>query len=180
MLPLSPIERECSIPKSGFSRFCVLAAAHVAPAVAMRFESLLATGHAVLTWLAGLYCALSRGVAAPVYVCAYITGAEALWRMSRGAPAREFGKYACLLALAITMVRPGRTKPPIWPLALLGLPLPAMAMPPIEEGWAARQDISFNLSGHYPSPLPPPSSAAYASPRESSQHSASLWPCPPP
>lgn len=147
MISLAPADPVWTLPRSYVQRYLLLVLAHVLLGLAMRFDSKLATAHALLTLGWGIKLAFGKNVAKAAYLVAYITGAEVLWRMSNGSPVWEFGKYSCILILSLSLYRHGRSKPPVWIVAYLLLLLPGILVPLVEFQWQARKDISFSISG---------------------------------
>jgi O-antigen ligase len=129
----------------------VFFAAHVPLALLMREYRDVATLHAVATLVIGLWWAVSRSRPdRAIYVCAYITGAEVLWRMVGAQVFWEFGKYAVAAILIIAILRGRRLQPPISILTYFLLLLPSAGLVLADNSLAAaRQDISFNLSGPF-------------------------------
>src|SRR5215212_5421371 len=72
--------------------------AHIPLAFLLRQSAALATLHALATLGIGLlWACFDRRQERTVYVIAYITGAEVLWRMTDARVFWEFGKYAIVL-----------------------------------------------------------------------------------
>ena len=122
-------------------------AAHACVAVPIRNNETLATIHALGTLAVGLWFAWTRSTARTIYVCAYIAGAEVLWRMSSAGVVWEFGKYASAAILIVALIR---SRGPVHWLAIsyfaLLLPSAFLTMAG-QTAAAAEQSISFNLSG---------------------------------
>jgi hypothetical protein len=119
---------------------------HIPLALAMRMSPLIATVHAVVTLLVGLYFVATDTLPyRMLYVCAYIIGSEVLWRMNGAAVFWEYGKYAIALLCALGMLK--------WQLRMSLLPMlyfvglvPSMFLvAAYSPNW--RSDVSFNLSG---------------------------------
>lgn len=123
---------------------------HAGLALVLRQSTALATLHAVLTLAAGLLLALlCRRPQEVAPVAAYIAGAEILWRACDAQIFWEYGKYALVLLLFVTMVRFRLFRPPLLFLLyfLLLLPSALITMHYLDLG-PARVQLSFNLSGH--------------------------------
>jgi hypothetical protein len=129
----------------------VFFAAHVPLALLMRQYRDLATMHAFATLAIGLWWAISRNRPdRAIYVCAYITGAEVLWRMGGASVFWEFGKYAVAAILIVGALRERRLRAPIPILVYFLLLLPSAGMVLADHDFiTARSDISFNLSGPF-------------------------------
>lgn len=81
-------------------------------------------------------------------VAAYLAGAEVLWRMTRTGPLWEFGKYGLIVILAVSLLRAGRLRAPIFALTFFAALLPSLVLPLANvELQAIRDDLSFYLSG---------------------------------
>lgn len=123
--------------------------AHVLLGPLLTLSPILSAAHAVVTVLFGLYQAgFSSRVERAVYVCAYITGAEVLWRMAKSPLFWEMGKYAVIAILLVTILRHGLLRLQASPLLFFALLLPSTVLPMANVGTAdLRNQISFNLSG---------------------------------
>lgn len=121
---------------------------HAPLAVIMHRYPLVATGHALIVLATGLLLALTtRRVDRILWVAAYVTGAEVLWRMCKASIPWEAGKYAVSAILLINGLRFLRPRPR-WPLAYLLLLLPAAFVTLFELDFPlGRMYVSFNLSG---------------------------------
>lgn len=123
---------------------------HIALGLVMKFDSIVATSHALITLFVGIAFALtSRSFAKVAFAGAYIVGSEILWRMNKAAIFWEFGKYALIFIFFIAIVRNKKRGMPVSPLVYILLlsisslfTLEALGMS--SEG---RQALSFNLSG---------------------------------
>lgn len=124
-------------------------AMHVPLALIMREVTFVATLHAIVTFAAALFIALtSRRIEQVIYAAAYIAGAEVLWRMTRADVFWEFGKYAMVVVLICASIHLGRIKGTIAALFYFALLLPSMVFVVEELTWSEfRGDLSFNLSG---------------------------------
>jgi len=123
--------------------------AHVALAPLLHASTSVATLHAVATFAIGLgVAALSRWVDPIAYAGAYLVGAELLWRVAGARVPHEFGKYALVSIFGIGLLRLGRPRNVVLPLAYFVLLLPSIVLTVDAFGLAAaRQEVSFNLSG---------------------------------
>jgi O-Antigen ligase len=124
---------------------------HIPLALLMREYHEIATIHAIATLVIGLWWAASRSQPyMAMYVSAYITGAEVLWRMVGADVFWEFGKYAVAAVLIVAILRRGDLKPQTPMLLYFLLLLPSTAMVLANNDFsAARRDVSFNLSGPF-------------------------------
>lgn len=122
---------------------------HVLLALAMNASRAVSTIHAILTLAVGLFVVLTaRGPRQVTWVTAYICGAEILWRMTEASVFWEYGKYAIVLLMILSLFRMKKvTKAglPILYFALLTISLPLTFFELNFEN--ARQTVSFNLSG---------------------------------
>ncbi len=122
--------------------------AHVPLALLMRQQSLIATVHAVAAVGIGVAMALGGRIERPVYVLAYIAGAEVLWRACHAHVFWEFGKYASATVLIVMLARVRPVRWPWMPLIYFLLLLPSVLYTILEVGLVeARQRVSFNVSG---------------------------------
>lgn len=123
---------------------------HVALALVMFQYEAVATLHAGLTLLVGLWWAIGRKLDRVAYCGAYIVGAEVLWRMTDAQVPWEFGKYAMSFIFLVALARTGRLGRPILPALYFLLLLPSIwitfANYPMDQ--AVRQ-VSFNMSGPF-------------------------------
>ena len=117
---------------------------HAPLALAMRQFPDLATAHALGVFLLGLIWSVQGRIYHLVYVTAYITGAEILWRSTEAAVFWEFGKYSVTFLLILALVRRGNlAQVKALPVVFFLLLLPSILSSPTLD----RQAISFNLSG---------------------------------
>jgi O-antigen ligase len=109
---------------------------------------LVATAHAALTLVLGIWIALTSSMRRVAYICAYIAGCEILWRMARALIPWEFGKYAICLLVLLTFARMARLRWD-WPaITYFLLMIPSTIIAFSEHPFPfARQQVSFNLSG---------------------------------
>ena len=128
----------------------VVLVAQVACALVITQSATIATGHALVTLVVGLWLALTSTLRRVAFVCAYIAGNEILWRMSKAVVPWEFGKYAICLLIMITLARTARLR---WDWAAIGyfaLLVPSTVIAFSESDFSiARQQVSFNLSGPF-------------------------------
>ncbi len=113
----------------------------VSPAVA-----LLHMG--AITLLGIWWSALSPKTEQITWICAYIVGAEVLWRMVDATIFWEFGKYSIIAFLLMTMIRTGKWSGVFLPFLFFALLLPSSVLPTANMGTEElRKQLSFNLSG---------------------------------
>jgi O-antigen ligase len=143
------------VPRRGAWPRAVLAAGwfvlHVGLALAMHRYALVATGHALLTYLAGLVVVAGRRPQRVVHVAAYIVGAEVLWRMTGAAVFWEFGKYATASLFLLAACRiPSRGRALLLSALYFALLLPSIwvTMSTLDSSVVVGE-ISFNLSGPF-------------------------------
>lgn len=122
---------------------------HIPLGIILTVSPALSTLHALATFGVGIFLAATK---APldrlVYACAYITGAEVMWRMTQSRIFYESGKYFVVFITLITIFRMGTKKVPLLPLFYLLFLLPAALKTVFEvSATEARDLISFNLSG---------------------------------
>jgi hypothetical protein len=105
--------------------------------------------HAVVVLVGGLgWIAADRKPERAAYVCAYIVGAEVLWRMTKTPLFWEFGKYAAIFVFFFALLRHSRLKIPMLPIAYFALLLPSLLLTFGSLGFTeSRMQSSFNLSG---------------------------------
>jgi len=131
---------------------------HAPLAFVLTWSGWLGLAHVGLATLWGLQAAVRRKPLHVMYAMTYIAGAEVLWRMTRASVPWEHGKYAiALIGLAALLTAwrgraPGDAHPqrltPL-PILYMFLLLPALTPLLFQSGLAgARDEISFNLSGH--------------------------------
>jgi hypothetical protein len=123
---------------------------HVGLALVSRNISALATIHALITILLGIYISLSsKNAKSIVLVVSYIIGAELFWRMTGANVFWEFGKYASLVVIGIGLIRFKHWKNAWLPLIYLALLIVSIPTTVTWFGWnsQAREAISFNFSG---------------------------------
>lgn len=83
----------------------MMMALHVPLSIAMKLNPALGKMHCAATFLLGLHWALAGNSGRAAQVCAYIAGAEVLWRMTNSSLVYEFGKYGTCVILLVTMIR---------------------------------------------------------------------------
>lgn len=121
--------------------------AHIPLALVLKNVPLLATGHALLALAVGLlFLRRDQGPERVVYVAAYITGCELLWRASHAAVFWEFGKYSVSMLLGLALIRHGllreASRRPLYAFLFL---LPSLTVLTSFD----REAIAFNLSGPF-------------------------------
>lgn len=132
-----------------------LLAVHIILGPQIAAHTQIATAHALGTLLFGLiWTRLGQQVHRVAWVCAYIAGAEVLWRMGHAAVFWEFGKYSLILLAGLGLVNGGERLRRantitflLWAYVVLLLPSVALSVNAIGFSKMARQLISFNLSG---------------------------------
>jgi len=130
--------------------FLALAVVHMVLAHFVRGNDTLATVHASATFFLALFLSATRPIHIIPYACAYIAGAEVMWRMSGAEVFWESGKYAVALVLIIGILRTGAVGRPNASLLYFLLLVPSCFIPLLNPSvpWEwARQELSFNMSG---------------------------------
>lgn len=122
-------------------------ALHIPLVFLLRWDPLFATLHALFTLGLGVgFLVRDRLPNRLIYVVAYITGAELLWRGLGAAVFWEFGKYATILLLGLGLFRfrrlPSASR---WPLVYFALLVPSVFLLPAFD----REAIAFNLAGPF-------------------------------
>jgi O-antigen ligase len=107
------------------------------------------TVHALVVFALGMLFAVTKRPVRVVYVCAYITGAEVLWRMTGAQVFWEFGKYSTAVIVLLAIVRRGSLKGSPLMFAYFALLLPSIMVVVSKLGKEAQEFISFNLSGPF-------------------------------
>jgi O-antigen ligase len=122
---------------------------HVPLALLMRQYSFVSLLHAVVTFGIGLkIAALDRNPQRLIYVAAYITGAEVLWRMTNDQIFWEFAKYASVALFLTAICRMAQWRIPVLATLYFALLVPSAVMTVLDMPFhEARGQISFNLSG---------------------------------
>jgi hypothetical protein len=124
---------------------------HAALGWAVSQSKTAATIHAIAVAAAALGLTLSvPRPTAVLGVCAYIAGCEVLWRMCGAAIFWEAAKYLMAAVLIIALARRGNARAPAAAVFYFALLLPsALLTLALLEWTAARQQLSFNLSGPF-------------------------------
>jgi hypothetical protein len=127
----------------------ILLALHIPLAISMRYFNEVSTLHAIATVAIGLaWLAAGEPLTRAMYVAAYITGSEVLWRMTGASVFWEFGKYATAVVLIVGLLRGGRLRGSLLPILYFALLLPSALFTfdqlNLDE---ARKQFSFNMSG---------------------------------
>ena len=122
---------------------------HVVLAMLMRAAPVIATVHAIACLLAGLlFAGTTRRIRNVSMVVAYFAGCEVLWRMTKAEVFWEFGKYSIVAVLLVALLRIRARANRRLALAYFALLLPSLALTFATLNLdAARQEVSFNLSG---------------------------------
>jgi len=118
----------------------------------MKYSLILATGHALLAFLLGLYlAATARDAGKLIPVVGYIMTSEVLWRMSHVALFWEFGKYSTSAILLLWIMRHPTPRPNWLALIYLLLLIPSVIITCFSRSdfTHLRQILSFNLSGPF-------------------------------
>lgn len=126
----------------------VLLAAHAPLAYAMRLSHYVATAHALLILVLGLWFIVrDKQPYRLIYLTGYIVGADVLWRMTRAEVLWEFGKYAICFLLILGFLK-WRARRRFLPLLYGLLLIPSIFFTVSSNSlWQSKGDISFNLSG---------------------------------
>jgi len=121
---------------------------HIPLALLMRQSEMVATAHALITLGLGSLWAIQGKHERVILALGYIAGAEVLWRMTGANVFWEYGKYASILIILISLLRGRKLNPPGGMLLYFLLLLPSIALTLAEKPFdQAREGISFNLSG---------------------------------
>lgn len=136
-----------SMPQNGL--IAAIFALHILLGPVLAISPALSAAHTIATLLVGFYqAAFSPRVEKAIYVCAYITGAEVLWRMTKTPLFWELSKYSVIAILMVMILRFGMLRASAIPMLFFGLLLPSAVIPMTNVGTADLQNqISFNLSG---------------------------------
>ena len=118
---------------------------HAPLMVIFRAVPALATGHSILVVLIGLYYLFrDKDPMRVVFVLAYISSAELMWRGVEASPVWEYGKYATLLLVILMMLKYRLfTRGLVWPLLFVALLVPGILIMPAFD----RQAVSYELAG---------------------------------
>jgi O-antigen ligase len=131
-------------------RIALFLACHVGLALMVSRAPILTSVQAGLTLVFGLYWTqLGRRADRVVYVCAYITSSEVMWRMTDAWVFWESGKYFITLFCLLGLIRQRNKKVPPLPVLYFLLLLPSVVLSMMTSPSPAllRQQLSFNLSG---------------------------------
>jgi O-antigen ligase len=135
---------------SGLS-IAVLVGLHALLGVFAHASAEVATVHALATLAVGLgLAAFDRRPDRALYVCAYVVGAEVMWRSTEARAPWEAGKYVVVAILGLLLVRLFRGwRRAVAPIVFLLLLLPSALVTFQALGWGAetRNALAFNLSG---------------------------------
>lgn len=129
-------------------KILVFVFAHIPLALAMQQSSLVASVHAYLTFALGLWWLLTQEKPDKViYVAAYITGCELLWRGTEARVFWEVGKYSVSLLLILLIFKQQLVEktPKIWVIYFILLIPSIFAIPRIFD----RMVIAYNLTGPF-------------------------------
>jgi hypothetical protein len=149
----APLERTRSRPvtarRSRLLGVAALFAGHAVLGVAMADFAVIATIHALVCALAGLfYAATTRQIRNVSIVVAYVAGSEVLWRMDRADVFYEFGKYTVAAILLIALFRTRARRNRALAILYFALLVPSVIMTVVTlEGVAVRQETAFTMSG---------------------------------
>ncbi len=127
-------------------------AGHAVLGIAMKHSALVATVHALLTLLVGLYiAATSRQVAKVVMAVSYLMAAEVLWRVSEAVVFWEYGKYATSAILLLWAARHRAPRFNWLAIVYLLLLIPSIALTGLQASGLNdfRQRVSGNFSGPF-------------------------------
>jgi hypothetical protein len=115
----------------------------------MRQSPQIATLHALLTVCVGLWFVLfGREPIQVAYVAAYLAGAEVLWRMTGAQVFWEYGKYATIGLLLLSIFTTRHSNRSALPFIYMALLVPSTVLTIFDlSPDLARHQISFNLSG---------------------------------
>lgn len=149
-MPYSHMKLDASTHNSQSLKIFLFIVAHIPLALLMSKIPAIATFHAWGTLIIGLWFIIEGQMDQAIYVGAYITGAEVLWRMSHAHVFWEYGKYATSVLFIIAILRMGGLKQRgliVWYFLLL-LPSVLFTLQGLNLH-QARMQISFNLSGPF-------------------------------
>lgn len=140
------IKAEGSLGLYGVMAICLL---HIPVAIFEFKVKGSSTVHALVVFGLGMLFAVMKRPLRVVYVCAYITGAEVLWRMTGAQVFWEFGKYATSVIFLLAIVRRGSLKGSNLMFGYFALLLPSIVVIVSRLGKEAQEFVSFNLSGPF-------------------------------
>ncbi len=138
---------EIEVPKTASMVSLVFILLHIPLALLMVQYAPLSTFHAYVTIAAAIIACLLGRLDIAAAAAAYITGAEVLWRMTDASIFWEFGKYATILTCIIGIFRTGLRNITLPFLYFLLLIPSAILTAEASSISAARNELSFNLSG---------------------------------
>ncbi|MCW5960600.1 MAG: O-antigen ligase family protein [Pyrinomonadaceae bacterium] len=141
--PARKIVREYQLPLT-------LLALHAPIGLLMAQSGTIAAAHAYITFLAGIYFAVSKSkkLEQVATVAAYLVASELLWRMANAPIFWEFGKYSAGCVLVTALVVRNKWKIPALPLAYFLFLIPSCIYIFVTRDYAdARDRLSFNMSG---------------------------------
>lgn len=130
----------------------LLVLAHIPLGPLLYNASILALAYPVIACAVGLYWASRRTepLIKVAYACAYLIGAEVLWRMAGSTIFWEFGKYGIVLMMIVALAKRKLWNIPSLPMIYFVLLLPAVHITFLNHYFDhARQTVSFNLSGPF-------------------------------
>ena len=131
-------------------RIVLFLACHAGFALLVSKAPILTSVQAVVTLVFGLlWTGLGKRTERVVYVCAYITGSEVVWRMTDAWVFWESGKYLLTLFCLLGLFRMRDKKIPFLPVLYFALLLPSaiLTIQHFAGSQLLRQVLSFNLSG---------------------------------
>jgi hypothetical protein len=123
---------------------------HIPLGILLYRSSVLALLHPLIVFFVGLYYAVSKQekLVQVAYVCAYLIGAEVLWRMAQSSIFWEFGKYGTATIMIAALLQRGNLKFPTLPLLYFIFLIPACFLTlMLNDLSTTRGKISFNMSG---------------------------------
>lgn len=132
-----------------FLKVLIILLAHIPLAIMMKKTSSVASLHAMAVMCIGIYYALlGRRLVYVAYVCAYLAGAEVLWRMTGARVPWEFGKYSISLLSFLALIRLGGRNLPLKPILFFILIIPGALVTVFQlPGDWAFSFLSFNITG---------------------------------
>jgi O-antigen ligase len=139
---------QAGVANKSFPLFSIAVFLHIGLAILLYiFKPDLPTIYAFAVLAIGLATLLQKSPVPLIYVCAYIAGAELVWRMTKADVFWEMGKYAMILFMGLGILR--------WRMKLYGLGIiyfllltPGIILSLDTLPLAVAQDqISFDLSG---------------------------------
>src|SRR5687768_4601180 len=100
-----PIETDVLKTWGFYQKFLIFALLHVPLVLIMDTNRYVGTVHAVVTIAVGLYFLRDEKPYRLLYIAAYITGMEVLWRGTGAIIFHEFAKYSISLLLILSMIK---------------------------------------------------------------------------